>query len=109
MKPKPNKKDCIYAYKWYEEISAIAEEAIEAITDALEQYVEGEKLILDRKYIDAVGNKIISISWGEIEDDEDVIIECEDCVPSRLREEPIQIILDMVDYVNYKVYGCEPC
>lgn len=109
-KPKPNKNDCIATDHWWENVSETSNEIVDEIFNSLEKYAEENTLCFTKKYIDGAGDCIERIY---IDEDEygcnDVFIDTNVCKGSLLREEPLHILLDIVDYVNYAIYGVEPC
>lgn len=90
----------------YEEISEIANEAINAITTVVEEDIPNKHHEFTKKIVDALGKPILRIYYDENEDD--VLIDTEECMGSRLREEPLNIIMDVADYLNFAIFDIKP-
>ena len=96
----------IHTSHWHEEISEICNDIVNTIEETLNDECENKELVFTKKYQDQSGDKIQRIYYDE--DEEDVLMDTESCKGSRLREEPINILLDVAEAINWIVYGVEP-
>lgn len=88
---------------WDEEISNIANEIINGIEDTLSQ-LPNNRIDFEKPLKDATGSTIKFIELANTKEyGDDVYMTTDDCKDSLLREEPINILMDIAWYINYNV------